>query len=283
MDNATATIAGTLYVVATPIGNLQDISFRAMEILKSVDAILAEDTRHTKTLLQALGIHKPMMALHAHNEGSKSLQLIDNLARGESFALVSDAGTPLISDPGFVLVREARLRGIKVVPIPGPCAMITALCVSGVPCDSFLFIGFLPAKQGARKERLQSLLACEHTVIVYESKHRLLDTVDDIIEVFGEEYALVVAKELTKSFEQVLHAPGPEIRAWLKAEPQRVNGEFVLILPVPPPVKKTADDAFLLKVLLAELPLKQAVKIASSLSQTSKNDLYETALTLKNI
>lgn len=281
MDNTSATIAGTLYVVATPIGNLQDISSRAIGILKSVDAILAEDTRHSQQLLNALGINKSLISLHAHNEADKSQLIIEKLQKGQTFALISDAGTPLISDPGFVLIRTARLRGIPIVPIPGACAFIAALSVAGIPCDSFIFAGFLPAKQHARMKKLQSLRHSEHTVILYESTHRLLDCIDDIIAVFGNDYCFFLAKEITKSFEHFIHATALEIKKWLLAEASRIKGEFVIILPAQPDLEQSSNDEHLLRVLLTELPVKQAVKLACSLSHTSKNELYKLALQLQ--
>lgn len=280
MENSSATITGILYVVATPIGNLDDISLRAINTLKSVDTILAEDTRHSQQLLHALAIHKPLLALHDHNEASKSRDLIQTLKKGQSLALISDAGTPLISDPGFILVRMAREEGIRVVPIPGPCALITALCAAGIPCDNFTFSGFLPAKQTARLARLQSIALSEQTTILYESTHRILACLEDIRQVFGADYRLVLAKELTKTFEHIMQATSRETETWLLAEPGRIKGEFVLILPARPLPDTAAADRTLLSVLLAELPLKQAVKLACQLSKTAKNDLYKLALTM---
>lgn len=282
MDNTSATIAGTLYVVATPIGNLQDISSRAITTLKSVDVILAEDTRHSQQLMNALGINKQLVSLHAHNEADKSQVIIEKLQKGQSFALISDAGTPLISDPGFILIRTARLMGISIVPIPGACAFVAALCVAGIPCDSFLFAGFLPAKQQARTTKLQSLRQSDDTVILYESTHRLIDCIDDILNVFGNDYHFFLAKEITKSFEHFIHASGPEIKAWLLEDPPRIKGEFVIILPAQPDLQKESDDEHILRVLLTELPVKQAVKLACSLSSSSKNHLYKIALDLQN-
>jgi len=278
MDNSSATITGTLYVVATPIGNLDDISLRAINTLKTVDSILAEDTRHSAQLLHALAIQKPLLALHDHNEASKSTDIISALKQGKSFALISDAGTPLISDPGFILVRLAQQEGIRVVPIPGACALITALCASGVPCDSFVFAGFLPAKQQARLSKLHSFRQSEHSVIIYESTHRIMACLEDLITVYGNDYRFVLAKELTKTFEHILHASGQDIIAWLQGESGRAKGEFVLILPALPPEDMQGEDEKMLGVLLAELPLKQAVKLASLLSKTPKNDLYKMAL-----
>ncbi|STX30240.1 methyltransferase [Legionella beliardensis] len=281
MENASATNYGTLYIVATPIGNLADISERAINSLKSVDTILAEDTRHSRPLLTALGISKPLLSLHAHNESEKSEAIINALKNGQNMALISDAGTPLISDPGYVLVKLARQTGIRVTPIPGPCALITALCAAGVPCDSFLFIGFLPAKQQARLTQLTLLAASEYTSVLYESTHRILACVEDIITIYGHDYEFVLAKELTKTFETFIQASGDKIKAWLLNDLSHVKGEFVIILPVQPVVKSDEDDKKLLSVLLKEVPLKQAVKIASALSSTTKNDLYKLALSLQ--
>ncbi|MDP1602508.1 MAG: 16S rRNA (cytidine(1402)-2'-O)-methyltransferase [Legionella sp.] len=281
MEKSSATFGGILYIVATPIGNLQDISLRAIDTLKTVDSILAEDTRHSLQLLNALGIQKPLLSLHAHNEQDKSNEIITALQNGQSFALISDAGTPLISDPGFVLVRLARKSGIQVVPIPGACALITALCAAGVPCDSFTFAGFLPAKEQARKLKLLSFKTAENTVIIYESTHRIIDCINDIIDVFGEHYQFVLAKELTKSFEHFMQATGSDIKEWLLAEKSRTKGEFVLIFPVQPVIETISEDENILSVLLSELPLKQAVKLAQRLTKSSKNDLYAIALQLQ--
>jgi 16S rRNA (cytidine1402-2'-O)-methyltransferase len=282
MNTHTSIHTGILYIVATPIGNLEDISLRAINTLKMVDMILAEDTRHSIQLLNALGIQKPLQALHDHNEIHKSDDILQALKAGKSFALISDAGTPLISDPGFILVRQAQKEGIRVVPIPGACALITALCAAGIPCDSFTFAGFLPAKQQARLARLQSLAHSEHTVILYESTHRILACIEDIIAVYGKDYRFVMAKELTKAFEQFLYARGEEINSWLQEDKGRVKGEFVLILPALPEQDTAAEDEKLIRILLKELPLKQAVKLGSLLSDTPKNDLYKMALQLQS-
>lgn len=280
MVNRSATVPGILYIVATPIGNRDDISLRAISVLKEVDSILAEDTRHSAQLLTMLGIKKQLISLHAHNEQDKSQQIIDDINQGKSFALISDAGTPLISDPGFPLVRLAHQHQINVVPIPGACALITALCASGLACDSFTFAGFLPAKQTARLARLALLKSSENTLIFYESTHRIIDCIDDIMSVYGESFEFVIAKELTKAFERFIQGTGQEIKNWLLADPGHPKGEFVVLLP-PVPVESTqTEDKKLLSVLLAELPLKQAVKIASALSNTNKNDLYKMALDL---
>ncbi|KTD51993.1 tetrapyrrole (corrin/porphyrin) methylase [Legionella quinlivanii] len=280
MTNSSATVPGTLYIVATPIGNLQDISLRALDTLKQVDGILAEDTRHSGQLCHALGIEKPLISLHEHNENSKAEQVLTWLLSGKSYALISDAGTPLISDPGFVLVRLLREQRIPVVPVPGCCALITALSASGVPCDTFSFLGFLPAKSKARKDRLKEMTMRSETLVVYESTHRIIDSLQDIAEVYGLDYRLVLAKELTKAYEHFEQGSAEQIIAWLQSESGRSKGEFVLLFP-PLSQEKTTDDSQLLKILLEEVPLKQAVKIASRISKTSKNELYQLALGLQ--
>jgi 16S rRNA (cytidine1402-2'-O)-methyltransferase len=278
MTEAVAT--GTLYIVATPIGNLNDISERAINTLKTVDFILAEDTRHSSHLLLALGIHKKLVSLHAHNEEEKSKHLIDELESGLSVALISDAGTPLISDPGFPLVKLAREKGISVVPIPGPCALITALSAAGVPCDSFLFIGFLPAKHTARLGKLELLSHEPHTVIFYESTHRILDCLEDMSTAYGDECHIVLAKELTKHFERFVQGPIRDIRTWLLSDINHTKGEFVLIIPPRPVVNVQHEQEKVLKVLLAELPLKQAVALTCKITDGNKNELYDKALAL---
>lgn len=281
MKNTSSTSLGILYLVATPIGNLDDISNRAIDTLKKVDVILAEDTRHSLHLLTNLGIKKTLQSLHAHNETQKSEQIILSLLQGQSFALISDAGTPLISDPGFTLVRMARQNDIQVIPIPGPCALITALCGSGIPCDTFTFIGFLPAKSQARLSKLETLLTHEYTVVIYESTHRINKCIDDITTVYGKDYSFVLAKELTKTFEHFIHATGPEINHWFNQDTNRLKGEFVLILPAVASLNNNKEDSRLLTLLLKELPLKQAVKLASIYLDKPKNELYKIALTLQ--
>lgn len=281
MTNSLATGTGTLFIVATPIGNRDDITLRALNVLKSVDFILAEDTRHSMPLLTALGIKNTLISFHAHNEKEKSEHIIEQLAQGKSAALISDAGTPLISDPGFPLVQQARQAEIPVVPIPGCCALITALSASGVPCDSFLFLGFLPAKQQARKNKLSALGSEQHTMIVYESTHRILECLDDIASVYGEECPLVLAKELTKTFERFISGSVSEVRQWLLSESAHRKGEFVLIIPPRPIESNPNETTELLQILLDELPLKQAVSIACRMSKANKNELYQKALLLK--
>lgn len=282
MTNSLATGKGTLYIVATPIGNREDISLRALNVLKSVDFILAEDTRHSMQLLTSLGIKKHLDSLHAQNEHDKSNNIIAQLLAGKSVALISDAGTPLISDPGFLLVKLAQQHQITVSPIPGACALITALSAAGIPCDSFLFSGFLPAKQQARRVKLEALSTEPHTLIFYESTHRIIECLNDIEAVYGPECDLVLAKELTKTFERFVSGSVLEVKNWLLADSAHIKGEFVLMIPPRPFIEKQDEHEKLLKVLLAELPLKQAVSIASKLSNGSKNELYERALQLKN-
>lgn len=281
MVKNTARTSGILYIVATPIGNRDDISLRALSTLKSVDAILAEDTRHSAQLLNLLGIQKPLLSLHAHNEAQKSEQLIASLEQGQSFALISDAGTPLISDPGFPLVRLARERGVRVEPIPGACALIAALSAAGVACDSFTFIGFLPAKQAARLAKLEHLRRSEHTVVFYESTHRIMDCLDDLIEIYGIDYEMVVAKELTKAFENFISGSLQNIKAWFMEDSAHTKGEFVFILPAKPVEDSNHKEIEILSLLIKELPLKQAVKIAALLTNGNKNELYKLALRLK--
>jgi 16S rRNA (cytidine1402-2'-O)-methyltransferase len=282
MVKNSARTSGILYIVATPIGNREDISLRALQTLKIVDAILAEDTRHSGQLLNMLGIQKPLLSLHAHNEAHKSDQIIKELEQGKSFALISDAGTPLISDPGFPLVRLAHEKAISVVPIPGACALIAALSAAGVACDSFTFLGFLPAKQVARRNKLASLRHSEHTLVFYESTHRIMACIDDLIEVYGQDYELVVAKELTKTFENFISGSLQSIKEWFLADSAHCKGEFVFILPaMPEEIGNYQQEIDILSLLINELPLKQAVKITSLLTHTNKNELYKLALELK--
>ena len=284
MENTQARTTGSLYIVATPIGNLDDISQRAIKTLNSVDFILAEDTRHSKPFLQALGIFKPTIALHEHNEEKKITEIIKSLENGQSFALISDAGTPLISDPGFLLVRQAREQKLAVVPIPGPCALITALCASGLPTDNFCFGGFLPTKREKRKTMLEKACTSQQTYIFYESTHRLVESISDLKDIFGEDYIWVIAKELTKQFEAILYATSQEHLTWFAEDSLRTKGEFVFILPPKPSAEIAGtDEKRMLSILLQELPLSKAVKLASQLCGKSKNELYDLALSLTKI
>lgn len=282
MTPSTASSQGTLYVVATPIGNRDDITLRALEILKHVDSIAAEDTRHSRPFLTSLGIQKPLIALHAHNEAQESSRFITLLKQGQNIALISDAGTPLIRDPGYPLVHQARKEGITVVPIPGACALITALSAAGVATDMFTFAGFLPATTAARKTVLEGFKSSiQHTIVFYESTHRLNACLDDMLDVLGESCEVVLAKELTKTFETFVAGTVPEIQAWLLNDAARKKGEFVLILPPRSFKKEEGEHDACLKILLAELPVKQAVKLAVKLTGASKNILYARALLLQ--
>lgn len=279
--------SGALYVVATPIGNLEDITLRALRILREVDCIVAEDTRHTGQLLRHFQIDKPLplLSLHEHNERNRVRveQIAMLLEQGKSVALVADAGTPLISDPGFVLVRELRRRGLPVIPVPGPSSVLAALSVAGLPTDRFVFEGFLPAKSAARRERLQAVAQEERTLIFFESSHRIAETLADMSVVLGGERPAVIARELTKRFEEVHGAPLQAMPTWLHAEPHRIKGEFVLLVhgAIPTADAIEPDQQQVLSVLLEELPLSRAVAVAVRLTGLPKNKLYDLALTLK--
>lgn len=276
---------GTLYVVATPIGNLGDITLRALDTLKQVDAIAAEDTRHSIGLLRHFGISKPLIAVHEHNEQQSAAALLKRLQAGESIALVTDAGTPAVSDPGAVVVNAVRAAGGKVVPVPGVSAVITALSVAGITEPGFSFIGFLPASQSQRRKRLQALQAMPLTQVFYEAPHRIVECVQDMLYVLGAERTLTLARELTKTFETIHTAQLAEMLAWIEADANQQRGEFVLCLHSAPEVESDGLDAEAQRILtrlLAELPLKQAVALATDITGQKKNDLYEAALSLKN-
>lgn len=275
---------GTLYVVATPIGNLGDITLRGIEILKAVDAIAAEDTRHTSGLLSHFGISKKLIAVHEHNEHQSAEKLLILLKAGEDIALVTDAGTPGISDPGAIVVDLVRKAGVKVVPIPGASAVIAALSASGIAQNGFLFHGFLPASGAARRKVLEALKTQAVTLVFYEAPHRIVESVDDIAKVLGEDRKITIARELTKTFETIHTCQTSLASAWLQADANQQRGEFVLL--VETAAVKDAEEipeetVRVLKLLLAELPLKQAVKLATEITHEKKNVLYEFALQLK--
>ncbi len=273
---------GVLHVVATPIGNLGDLSQRAIDVLREVQVIAAEDTRHTARLLHAHGIATPCVAVHEHNEREVVPKLIERLGRGESIALVSDAGTPLVSDPGYHLVRAAIAAGIRVVPVPGPSALIAALSASGLPTDRFCFEGFLPAKAAARRKRLEGLRTATATLVFYESPHRILDTLEDLQAVFGPERPMVLARELTKTFETFLRGTVAEVRAQVQADPDQRRGEMVLLIQgAEARNAATLDEDRLLAILLEEMPVRQAAALAARLSGGKKNRLYQRALELQ--
>lgn len=275
---------GVLYVVATPIGNLEDLSARAGRVLSEVDAIAAEDTRHTQRLLRHLGIERPLISLHEHNETARVEQLRRRLADGAQLALVSDAGTPLISDPGFVLVRELRRAGCRVVPIPGPCALIAALSAAGLPTDRFTFEGFLPAKSGARRKQLEAGASREETRVFYESPHRIRDLLADLAAVVGERQ-VVLARELTKTFETLLDGSAAELLSIMDEDPDQARGEFVVMLAGAPPREEAADDdegEALLRAMLAEgVAVKSAAAVVVRLLGGRRKHWYQMALTQK--
>lgn len=278
---------GTLYIVATPIGNLEDLSPRAGKILSSVAVIAAEDTRHSGRLLQHLGISKPLIALHDHNERGRVQGIVDRLLAGADVALISDAGTPLISDPGYVLVRDVRAEGIRVSPIPGPCALVAALSAAGLPTDRFLFVGFLPAKRTGRRTALDELRKEVATLVFYESPHRILNTVADIADVMGAQREIVLGREITKTFETFYSGGAADVHTALAEDPHGSRGEFVVVVRGAEKSESglmagALDVDHLLNLLMAELPLKKAAKIASELTGLGKNELYQRALDLKD-
>lgn len=268
--------SGGLFVVATPIGNLGDLSPRALETLKTVSAICAEDTRHTRQLLAHFGVERPLLALHEHNEDEIAQRLVQRLLAGESLALVSDAGTPLVSDPGFRLVRAARAAGIPVSPLPGPSALIAALSVAGLPSDRFVFEGFLPAKAAARRERLSVLAAETRTLVFYESAHRIEETLADAVGSFGAQRAATIARELTKLFETVLDGTLEDLRARVAADPNQRKGEFVLLVQGAgeDADAKIAEGRRLYAKLSEHLPPSTAAKLAAELSGAPRKALY---------
>lgn len=271
-----STAAATLYVVATPIGNLGDLSPRAQEVLRSVAAICAEDTRHTGQLLSHFGISKPLVALHDHNEEAMAERVVARLLGGESLAVVSDAGTPLVSDPGFRLVRAARAAGVKVSPVPGACAAIAALSVAGLPSDRFVFEGFLPAKGAARRERLNKLAAETGTLVFYESSHRIAESLADMAAAFGGERPAVVARELTKLFETVLDGSLEQLLAKVLADDNQRKGEFVVMVQGAGDDEeaKIAEGRRLYAKLNEHLPPSTAAKLAAELSGAPRKALY---------
>lgn len=268
--------AGTLFIVATPIGNLGDLTPRALEVLRSAAAICAEDTRRSGQLLAHFGISTPLVALHEHNEDALAQRVVDRLLAGESLALVSDAGTPLVSDPGFRLVRAARAAGVRVSPVPGPSALVTALSVAGLPSDRFVFEGFLPAKAGARRARLDALAGEPRTVLFYESAHRIEDMLADCIVAFGADRPAVVARELTKLFETVLDGTLAELHARVAADANQRKGEFVLL------VQGAGEDAGariaegrrVYAKLGEHLPPSTAARLAAEITGAPRKALY---------
>ncbi len=272
-----------LYVVATPLGNLGDLTSRAVDILRAVRWVAAEDTRHTAPLLRHVGASAKLLAAHEHNEESAALQVIDRLAAGESVALVSDAGTPAVSDPGARLVARVREAGYRVVPLPGPCAAVTALSASGITAPHWLFHGFLPVKAKQREEALQALVEQPAALVFYEAPHRILETVAALAAAFGGKRRVVIARELTKLFEAIHVCPLGEALAWLEADANRQKGEFVLIVDAPGDAPDdAAEGERVLRLLLDDgLPVKQAAKLAAAITGAGKNALYDRALALR--
>ncbi len=274
-------MTGTLFIVATPIGNLDDITFRAVEILKSVDLILAEDTRHSQKILSHFDIKTPISAFHDYNEREKCTTVIDKLKQGVSIALISDAGTPLISDPGYVLVSAAKKNSVNVVPIPGPSALIAALSASGVPSDSFSFFGFLPSKQNARIKTLKTFISRPETIIIYESPKRILAALKDMLFVFGEAREVCLAKELTKTFETILTTNIPNLISYIASDPNHQKGEFVLLISSSGKKKQLELDQQLdnlLSVLCSEMGASKAAKLAAKITGIDKKYCYQRAI-----
>ena len=274
---------GTLFIVATPIGNLDDITFRAVETLDSIDIVFAEDTRHSKKLLKHLNIVKPIRAFHEHNEREKTKVCINELHSGKSIALISDAGTPLIADPGYLLVAQAKKEGLRVVPIPGASALITALSASGLASDSFTFLGFLPSKQAARIKLFQTLLYQTKTSIFYESPKRILATLTDMYAIFGSSREVCLAKELTKVFETIQTDTIPNLINYLTAEKNNQKGEFVILLSANDKIDIAEAEAqldTLLPILCAEMGASKAAKLAAKITGIEKKICYKKAIDL---
>ena len=269
--------AGILWVVATPIGNLDDLSPRAAAVLRAVRIVAAEDTRHSAPLLARVGSEARMIALHDHNEREQSARIVEEIVAGNDVALIADAGTPLISDPGFRLVRAVREAGGKVSPVPGPCAAIAALSVAGLPSDRFVFEGFLPAKSAARRERMNALVAEPRTLIFYESSHRIVESVADAIEVFGAEREAVLARELTKLIETVIASPLREIAERIQADANQQRGEFVLLIAgagEDDADARLAEGKRVFTLLRDELAPAKAAKLAAAITGAPRKALY---------
>ncbi|WP_024645914.1 16S rRNA (cytidine(1402)-2'-O)-methyltransferase [Pseudomonas syringae] len=273
---------GSLYVVATPIGNLDDMSVRALKVLREVALIAAEDTRHSARLMQHFGISTPLAACHEHNERDEGSRFIARLLAGEDVALISDAGTPLISDPGYHLVRQARAAGVPVVPVPGACALIAALSAAGLPSDRFIFEGFLPAKTVGRRAKLELVREEPRTLIYYEAPHRILECLQDMELVFGADRHALLAREITKTFETLKGLPLGELRAFVEADSNQQRGECVVLVSgwTPPEDEDVigAEARRVLDLLLEEMPLKRAAALAAEITGVRKNLLYQVAL-----
>ena len=278
-------MTGKLYIVATPIGNPADFSERALTVLREVKLVAVEDTRHSGRLFNACSINTPMLSCHDYNETERIELLLGKVAAGDDIALVSDAGTPLVSDPGFQLVRQAHARGITVVPVPGPSAVTAALCSAGLPTDRFVFEGFLPAKAGARQARLQELAKERRTLVFYEAPHRIVECLADMEACFGSERAATLARELTKTYETIIPATLGKLIERVRSDENHQKGEIVLVVGgcAASEGALDADAEKTLKILLEELPLRQAASLAAKITGLKKNLLYDTALSWQEI
>lgn len=283
MPNLEVVLQAGLYVVATPIGNLDDITLRALAVLKAVDGIAAEDTRHTRHLLQHFGLDKPLFSLHDHNELQQKDKIIEKIKAGQKIALVSDAGTPLISDPGFTLVRALREQGLAVITIPGPSAVTAALSIAGVACQQFVFEGFLPAKAKAREQRLQQLKVETRTQVFYASVHRVVDDVNAIAAIYGDTRTMVLLRELTKRHETVISGSVASVQRYLTQDEHAQKGEFVLVVAGADIIREQVDAEIerLLTILLPAVSLKQAVALVSEILGIAKNPVYTMALRMQ--
>lgn len=273
-------VRGTFYIVATPIGNLDDFTDRAKRVLQEVDFIAAEDTRHSKRLMNHFGIETRLFALHDHNERDKAAYIASLLDDGKNVALISDAGTPLISDPGYHVVHFLRQEGHRIVPVPGASALITALCASGLPTDRFSFVGFLPAKSKSRRDEMSSWVPSLGTVVFYESTHRILDCLEDLNTVWGDTVQVALARELTKTFETFLSGSVSEIKQILEDDSNQTRGEFVMMVSLPAEQEDNTEALKVLTILLKELPVKQAAALAAEITGEKKNALYKQALAM---
>lgn len=275
--------SAALYVVPTPLGNLADLSRRAIETLCAVRWIAAEDTRHTAPLLKHIGATARLIAAHEHNENGSAAKIITLLAAGEAVALVSDAGTPGISDPGARIVAAVRAAGYRIIPLPGPCAAVAALSAAGLTDAHFFFVGFLPAKAGQRRQALEELRSLPAALVFYEAPHRVIEALEDMADVLGGSRSLVIARELTKLFESIHACPLAEATEWLKSDANRQKGEFVLIVSGNSATDKEDDSERVLKLLLNDgLPVKQAARLTAEITGAAKNELYRLALSLKD-
>ena len=275
-------IKGTLYIVATPIGNLEDLSPRAKTVLENVDLIVAEDTRHSKPMLNQFGIETKVRAYHDHNERSQTPMLIEQLQAGMSIALISDAGTPLICDPGYHLLLAAHAEKLKVVPVPGPSALISALSVAGFSSEKFIFEGYLSTRQTARQQRMQQLKNETRTLVFYEAPHRILASIEDAIICYGGERQAVIAKEITKRHENIQRGTLAGLLDWLRSDKDLSKGEFVVLIQGDKTSQfDTQEASRILKILLVDHSVKEAARLASEIMQGNRNDVYKLAMDLK--